>query len=441
MPEITSNDDRSSRPLPDSAYGPALIGGVAALVLFGAVVAWSSSMSVASAAIAPGQVTVEGNRKAVQHKDGGEIGTVFVREGQLVEKGQKLLQLELSDTKSEVAILTSARATALLRAARLDAERNDRATLDFPPDLQSSANDIQVQMLYQQEAALLKARRDAYLGQISLLRQQVDGSKRQTGGLQGRVKASEVQLTSVEDELASLKPLAERGLISRPRTLALERTAAALRGDIEMLTGLIKAEEDKVRSAEIQIEQTTRDRLETIARDQTENDGRLAEIGPRLTSATRRLDQDVVTAPESGYIYGLAVFGPGAVLAPNQAALEIVPANDELVLSVEIATTDINRVRPGQSARVHILPYRQQYTKPIEGTLAKVSADRFEDKFSGKSFYKGIVKVAAAELKAANVEMTPGMPVQVTIETGKRTILAYFLDPMFKVYDFALKEQ
>ena len=428
-------------PLQDSAAGPVLFGGVAALALVAGIALWSSTMSVASAAMSTGKVAVEGNRKAIQHPTGGEIGVVFVREGQLVEKGQKLLQLELADAKAEATVLSSSRAAALLRTARLQAERADAAELAFPESLRDQKNDPQVQMLFQQEAALLAARRAAYLGQISLLTQQIEGGRRQISALRGRASASQVQLKSIEDELVSLQPLVEKGLIARPRVLTLDRSAAGLRGDLSSISGSITAEEDKIRSAEIQMQQLNKDRLETIARDSADNDGRLAEIEPRLQSAQWRLGQAVLVAPESGYVYGLSVFGPGATLVPGQTALEIVPKDDPLVLSVEISPTDVNRVHPGQSASIHLLPYRQRYHKAIPGTLEKVSADRFDDKTTNRTFYKGVVRVDPKAIEEAQVELTPGMPAQVSIETGKRTILAYFLDPVFQIYDFALKEQ
>ena len=141
------------KPFQDSAFGPVLVGGVAALVLIAAVTGWSSTMSVASRPPSrPGKVAAEGNRKAVQHPTGGEVGAVFVREGQLVEKGQKLLQLELADAKAEATVLSSARAAALFRAARLQAERADAADIAFP-DACRPANDPQVQLFFQQELA------------------------------------------------------------------------------------------------------------------------------------------------------------------------------------------------------------------------------------------------------------------------------------------------
>ncbi len=441
MLEKQSVPHMATRPFNDSAFGPVLVGGLASFILIAAVTGWSSTMSVASAAISPGKVAAEGNRKAVQHPTGGEVGAVFVREGQLVERGQKLLQLELADVKAEATVLSNSRAAALFRTARLQAEVANSAEIEFPKPLLEQKNDPQIQLFFQQELALLSARRAAYQGQVSLLKQQIDGSRRQITGLRERTDAAQAQLKSVQDELTSLQPLVARGLIARPRVLTLERTASSLQGDIATIAGLITAENDKIQAAEIQITQLTKERLETIAKESSDNDARLAEIEPRLTSAQRRLEQSIVAAPESGYVYGLSVFGPGASLTPSQTVLEIVPKDDPLVVAVEIAPTDINRVSPGQSADIHFLPYRQRYSKPIRGTLEKISADRFDDKAANRVYYKGVVKVDPNDIREAHVEMTPGMPAQVTIETGKRTILAYFLDPIFQIYDFALKEQ
>ncbi|WP_210489536.1 HlyD family type I secretion periplasmic adaptor subunit [Microvirga antarctica] len=441
MPDLKLPSPLDAKPFKDSAFGPVLVGGLAALVLMAAVAAWSSTMSVASAAITSGKVTVEGSRKAVQHPNGGEVGIVFVREGQLVEKGEKLIQLELADAKAEATVLANNRIAALFHAARLETERADSSEMVFPSALLAQKSDPQIQLFHQQELGLLAARRSAYLGQINFLRQQIDGSRRQVEGLHGRTKTTQAQLDSIEEELKSLQPLLDKGLVARPRVLGLDRSASSLRGDIVQIANLIVAEDDKARAAEIQIAQLTKDRLESIAKDTAENDARLSEIVPRLASALRRMEQAVIVAPEGGYVYGLSVFGPGASLTPSQTVLEIVPKDQPMVISVEIEPTDIARVRPGQNASVHFLPYRQRYAKAIEGTLEKVSADRFEDPATKKYFYKGIVKVAPDAIEEAKVEMLPGMPAQVTIETGKRTILAYFLDPVFKIYDFALKEQ
>jgi HlyD family type I secretion membrane fusion protein len=405
------------------------------------LVAWASTMTVASGAIAPGQVTFEGNRKAVQHRDGGPVRAVLVREGQHVERGQPLVELNQGDVQAEVSVLTSARWAMLAKLARLRAEAQDAPDIAWPDRLTANRGDAQVRSAIDQETALFEARRAAYRGNINLLRQQIEGRRRQVEGFVARRASVEAQLQSVEDELISLAPLLEKGLIPRPRALALERSAAALRGDIETLQSSLAAEQNGIAQAETQIQQLEKDRSEAVARDVADTEIRLAEIEPRLRSATERLERAVIVAPEAGSVYGLAVFSPGAVLVPGQTVLEIVPASEPLVLSVEIATKDVERVRPGQDVTVHLLAYSQRYQSIIKGRLEKVSGDRFDDKFTQRSYFKGIIRVEASELKKAGVELLPGMPVNVVIETGERTILAYLLDPVFRIKDFAFRER
>jgi multidrug efflux pump subunit AcrA (membrane-fusion protein) len=135
------------------------------------------------------------------------------------------------------------------------------------------------------------------------------------------------------------------------------------------------------------------------------------------------------------------VFSTGATVTPGQTVLEIVPADDPLVVTAEISAGDINRVRAGQPVDIFLLPYRRHQQSPLRGTLEKVSADLVEEKGTNRSYYRGTVRLNREDLQTTQMELVPGMPAQVTIETGKRTILAYFLDPVFKVYDFALREQ
>lgn len=437
LPRLGSFSDEA-----DSPRMPLIVGGGAAILLAVLLLIWAGTMSVAGGAIASGRVTIEGNRKAVQHRDGGTVKTILVREGQHVEKGQPLFELNPTDLQADVAVLTSSRASTMVKLARLRAEARNDGAITWPSEVLAMREDDQVRAMIDQETALFEARLLAYRGNIALLQQQIEGRQRQIEGFEGRLVTIREQLTSIIQERQSLLPLLEKGLVARPRVLALERTAASLRGEIETIQAQIAAERSGIQQAQTQIEQLHKDRHEAVAKEIAEADAQLAEVVPRLTSARERLERSVLVAPESGYVYGLAVFNPGAVITPGQTVLEIVPASEPLVLSVEISPSDIERVQPGQQVTVHLLAYSQRYQSVIRGQLEKVSADRFDDRTQkDRSFYSGIVRVGADELKKANVELLPGMPVQVVIETGERTILSYLLDPVFRITDFAFRER
>jgi HlyD family type I secretion membrane fusion protein len=425
----------------DSARNPLLIGGVAALLMALILIGWASVMTVAGGAIASGKVALEGNRKAVQHREGGPVRAILVREGQRVEKGQPLLELKSTDLQAEVSIIESSRLATLARLARLRAEARNEGSITWPEQLQAMRNDAQARSFIEQEGALFEARLSAYRGNVNLLQQQIDGRRRQIEGLEARLAATKTQLVSIDQEHASLLPLLEQGLVARPRVLGLERSSAALTADLQAIKSQADAERNGIQVAETQIAQLERDRQEAVSKEIAEMEARLADVMPRLTSSKERLQLTTIVAPETGYVYGLNIFNQGAVVIPGQTILEIVPDADSLVLSVDVNPKDVERVRPGQSVVVHLLAYSQRYQSVIRGRLEKVSADRFDDPQKQASFYKGVIKIDPAELKKANVELMPGMPVQVVIETGDRTIMAYLLDPIFHVTDYAFRER
>jgi HlyD family type I secretion membrane fusion protein len=425
----------STRRSSDSPGQLVFFGGLTTLALMIALFAWASIMQVASAAVATGQVTVEGNRKAVQHRDGGPVEAVFVREGQRVIKGEPLVKLNLSDSEAEEAVLRTQLLQALARVARLHAETGGGEPA-FPAELSGADG----RAVAQQEEELFRARRDAYLGQLGILSGQIEGAQQQIGALNGRLDAIGAQLQTVREEADSIASLVDEGLITKSRKLALDRAAAEYLGDQQMINSGIVEQKSMIEQGRLKKEQLEKDRSESIAKDLAEAEGQLADIRPRIVAVRDRLERGVLVAPEEGFVYGLTAFGSGAVLVPGQTVLEIVPANEALVLSVEIRPSDIDEVEPGQHVTVHLLAYRQRYQVKLSGVLQQISSDEIEDKVRQLKFYRGIVKLEQSEVARTGAELVPGMPVQVMIETGARTVMEYLLDPLLRTYEYALRD-
>ena len=425
----------------DAAGTLVLAGGIAAMLLLGALGVWASTMTVASAALAPGYAIAEGHRKAVQARDGAPVKAILVKEGDRVKVGQPLIELDLSDVQGEVSVLDATRLQLMARRARLKAERN-RSGLQFPDELnQAVANDPQVGLVLDQERALFEARKTAYNGSITLIEQKVAGAEERMSGLKARLEATRKQLDSVLEEKRTIEPLAKSGVIAKTRVLGLDRTANGLQADIEGILTDIAAAQNAATEGGIEKDQLDKTRAEDISKELSDIEASLSTVEPRLVAARERLKRSVITSPEEGYIYELAVFSSGATVLPGQTLMEIVPADEALVLSVEISPKDIERVRPGQEANIHLIPYNRRYQSLIKGTLLRVSADLITDQTKQRSYYTGIVSVDRGDLKRAEAELVPGMPAEVMINAGDRTIAAYFLDPILRVYDRALKEQ
>ena len=424
------------------SVGPLLIaGGVAAVGFLLAMGAWAGTMSVNSAAIARGHAIAEGNRKAVQARDSAPVRAVFVKEGDRVEVGQPLLELDLSDIRGEVAVYEATRWQLMARRARLEAERAG-GPLAFPASLVAAAGaNPQVQSFIDQERTLHQSRDLAHRGALALVDQKIAGAKDRIDGLNARLTATRRQLDYVVQERDSIAPLVNKGVIARSQLLALEREGARLQGEIEGILTEVAASTNEVAEGEGEKAQLDKQRAEEIAKDLAETEANLSTIEPRLMAANQRLGRAVITSPETGYVYELAVFSSGAAVLPGQTLLEIVPADQPLVLQVEIAPADIERVKPGQEASIHLIPYNRRYQSLIGGTLERISADMITDERTQRSYYHGIVSVDGADLTRAGAELLPGMPAEVMINAGDRTIAEYFLDPILRLSDQALKEQ
>ena len=424
------------------SIGPMLLaGGLAAGGLLLAMGAWAGTMTVSSAALAPGRAIAEGNRKAVQARDSAPVKVVYVKEGDLVEVGQPLLELDLSDSRGEVAVLEATRSQLLARSARLEAERSGKP-LVFPQELTEAARtSAQILAILDQEETLYQSRDHTHRGELTLIEQRVTGAKDRIAGLTARLAMTQQEREYVEEEKRSIVPLVQTQVIARSRLLGLEREAARLQAEIEGIHTEIAAATNAVNEGMIERAQTDKKRTEEITQELGETEADLNRIGPQLAAARDRLGRGVISSPEHGYVYDLAVFSSGASVLPGQTLMEIVPADQPLVLEVEIGPADIERVKPGQSASIHLVPYDRRYASLITGQLERISADLVTDERTQRSYFKGIVTVDQTELDRAEAELRPGMPAEVMINAGDRTIASYFLSPILRVYDRALKER
>src|SRR5690242_17171020 len=214
------------RRLPERPRGTIVLALMGIVGFIGAFGVWASLATVSSAAIAPASVTVEDSRKAVQHHDGGPVAAVLVKEGEFVRKGQTLVRLDLGDVKAQVESFSTLRVQLLARLSRLRTEAAEGDVLAFPTEVLQLAHSPTFAALLDQERKLFEARRTAYMGNIGLLRQQIEGYKRQIVGLQGQVRSTRTQVALVQEELVAFKALLAKGLVPKPRVLDLEGNVA-----------------------------------------------------------------------------------------------------------------------------------------------------------------------------------------------------------------------
>jgi HlyD family type I secretion membrane fusion protein len=326
---MTANPDlRISSP-----RGWIVAGLVVVLMAFGGLGTWATLVPLSGAVIAPGVVTVLSNRKTVQHLEGGIVTEILVRDGDVVETGQLLIQLDGTRAQASVSILEGEIDLLRSREARLLAERDGTTEIAFPPALAARAReDANVAELVRGQQLLFEARRASLDGESELLAQRVGQYEDEIAGLQQQSLSKDRQIEIVEDELEGLHALYERGFESRRRINELERLAEELRGELGAHTMAIARAENSIAEANLRIVQLRKEFREQVVKELDDVQARFFDVSERQVAASDRMTRLEIRAPQSGIVVGMRAHTVGGVIGPGEPVLDIVPAGDELVI-------------------------------------------------------------------------------------------------------------
>jgi len=412
--------------------------GIAVAALFFVVfLGWAALVPLDAGVSAAGTIAVAGNRQTVQHRDGGVITAIRVREGQHVEAGQVLIELSAPELRAAERGLTSDYLTLLAERSRLLAERGGQRDFAAPPEFASLSPDdraIAAQVMALQRSEM-HARSGAISAQQSVLGergQQV--SQQQSGYSQQRIELVEQQRL-IGEELEGLRKIADKGFASINRVRALERAQADLRGQEAAMKAEFARAGEGIGATPMQSLSVQRDRLQQVEADLKDAQSKLSEVLPKLVATREQLQHSLVRAPATGQVVGLSVFTVGGVVAAGQKLLDIVPDGRELVIQTQLAPTDADDAYPGQKAQVRFVSVHNRTLPLFSGTVRTVSADSFTDEKSGRSFFRAEIVVPAKELARVrsvlgNGELRPGLPVEAVLAVRKRTALQYLMEPL-----------
>ena len=419
-----------------------LAGWIILLVFFGGFGAWSATAPLNGAVVADAVVKVEGNRKSVQHLEGGIVREVKVKDGDHVKAGDVLIVLDDVRARSDFDVFSQQQMVLRATEARLTAELNRAATLTPPPAIAAKMSDPEMSRVWTAQQQQFRSRRAAIEGQRQVLRERIGQLREQIIGNEQEVKSFKQQIDSVRKELTDIMPLVEKGLVTQPRKLQLERTAFGLEGQIASTTAEIARARQVIAEQTQQIAQLDNDRMAEVTKELRDTQANLLEVTPRVTNAQSSLGRMDITSPYNGQIVGLNVFAKGGVVKPGENLLDIVPDEDALTIEARIAVQDISDVHPDAIAEVHLTAYKQRITPMVHGTVIQVSADRLEDPRTGMPYYKALVRLNADELaELPHVRLYPGMPAQVLIPTVERTALDYLVGPLVQSFNTAFRQR
>lgn len=418
-----------------------IVAGLAAVALgLGGFGSWAALAPLSSAAVAPGVIQVESSRKAVQHRDGGIIAELLVREGDRVAAGQLLLRLDDVESRAEFDVLEQQYHASLAQEARLIAER-DQTDLRWPAILERHAARVEVAKILAGQEHILRSRRETLAGQVDIMNRRIGQFEAQISALDAQLSAGARQRELIREELANVGALVARGLERKPRLLALEREAARLDGAQGDYRGRIAQMREAIAEAELQIIELRAARQEEVAAELQDVEGRRTEIEEKLTAAEAQLVRHEVLAPEAGTVLNLRYFAPGGVIPAGGTILDIVPQEDRLVIDAQVQPADIDEVTGGMPAQVVLAGLKGQTTPYLDGWVVRVSPDALTDERTGVSYFVARVEVNRAQLnRLADVEMSPGMPAEVLIVNRERTALDYLLQPLRDSFRRAWRE-
>lgn len=424
------------------ATGPLLVGGAALVVLVGVLGYWSVTARIAGAVIASGMIQVESNRQVLQHPQGGVVGELLVKDGDIVAPGDVLLRFDDKQLRSELAIIEGQLFELLARKARLQAERDGLESLSAPDLLLAEAMlDPEVQALIDGQQRLFDARAETLRQSAEQISEQIAQAENQIDGAGAQLDALETQRDLIETELTDTKSLFDKGLTPASRVSALQREQARLLGEIGRLTANVAQLRGQIASLNIErIALTTRLREEAIT-TLRDLQFREVELVQRRLSTLETLSRTDLRAPVGGVVYDSRVFALQSVVSPAEPIMFIIPQDQPMVVSARIDPIHVDQVHVGQEASLRFAAFDQRMTPEVFGHVTKLSADVFTDQATGVSYYLVELIPSPEEIqKLGGQTLLPGMPVEAFIKTAERSPLNYLAKPLTDYFARAFRE-
>lgn len=408
----------------------------------GFVALWSTLIPLHSAVVASAVVTVEGSRKPVQSQTGGTVKQLFVKEGDAVHAGQVLLEFDRVQAAAQHDVHDKHYVKALIQRARLQAEASGAAAVTWPAEVTARHEEAAVAALTAIEEMLFEARRREYRGRRELTQRRIAELQEQLSSYAGSVKSVAEQIEFIREEQAGVAILLAKGLERKPRMLALQRAEAGLVGERGRLLADERRTRESLAAAELEFANLEYDRRNKVVDELTTVESQLNEIQERRRGARQLLDNTTLAAGEDGYVVDLKFFGPGAVVAPGEPILDIVPRRDARILIAQVKPSDIDSIHVGLPAEARLLAYDMQHVEPIAGEVVTVSADRLIDPGTQQPYFEARIRVSEESLaQQPGIELYPGMPADVVIKTGARSTLEYLTKPVTRYLFTSFREE
>jgi membrane fusion protein, epimerase transport system len=398
------------------------------VALFGFGGIWASTAPIDGAALAPGLVTVRSYSKVVQHLEGGIINDIFVENGERVEQGEPILELDSTQSLASLEIVNSEFIALRALEIRLIAERDDHESVDYTDEFLALGTRAEAEAEAQIE--IFDARRSAIGGSIEVLEQRIEQLRSQIVGLQALKDSKDELAKSYQEELEDIRALLDQGFADKNRSRALERNVASFRGESAELLASISSTEVQIGETQLQIIQQEIEFQNNVVTELSSIQTSVGAAAERVTALEDIVSRTVVRAPESGLVNGLQVHTIGGVISPGMRIVDVVPQEEDLIIEAQVAPIDIDRVEIGQQAIIRFSSFGMGTVPTMFGEVINISADSLINESTQIPYYLARVEVSPSSLDSlGDLVLMPGMPADVFIATGERTLLEYLMKP------------
>ena len=430
--------------LPTDTRKPIRLGFWVLIVGFGLFLIWAAFAPLDEGVATTATVAIETRRKTIQHLNGGVVRQVLVKEGQQVKAGDVLIELDDGLTRANFESIRQNYMAQRATESRVLAEQIERPTIEFHPDLIASAKDPLVKQHLSTQTQLFQARRAALSAEMSAAGELIQGYEAQIVGLNAQLEGKRAQAGFLAEQLKSIAELSKEGFAPRNQALQLEQQQAEMRANIGELQASIVRARQSIAEARMRMTQRRQEYHK-------EEGAQLAEVRrevqagqEKLRAVTEELGRTQIRSPVDGQIVGLAVSSGGGVVTPGQKLMDVVPKGETLLVDARIPPNLIDRVKAGDIAQVRFSGFANSPQLVLPGKLLTISGDAVAEQQGATtiSYYLGRVEVSPEGFKRlGNRVRQPGMPAEVLIETGERSLLTYLLHPLTKRIAASMTEE
>ncbi|GFM53611.1 HlyD family type I secretion periplasmic adaptor subunit [Pseudomonas cichorii] len=428
MPHTQTNKADDFTDLPLSDHKIRYLGYGILIIVFGIFGTWSAIAPLDGAVHAPGVVTVQTYRKTVQHLEGGIVKEILVRDGDIVKKGTPLIVLDDAQLRAEYEMVNNQLIASKATEARLIAERDNLSQITFSTMIDtSSQRGIEAR---DSETQVFNARRNARTGQILVLQERISQLNAQIHGTESIIKTKDSLEKSYTHEIADLNELLSQGFVDKQRLLEQERKLDTLKSEVaEHRSSIIKTQL-QINETHLQILQINKDFNSEVTKNLTDIQTKNYDLEEKSAALADRLKRIIIRSPDDGMVIGMTVHTVGGVIRQATPLLDVVPSVSDLIVEAQVATNDINRIAIGKLADIRFSAFNNATTPVIQGVVTSISADRLTDEKNGLPYYLIKTNVTPEGLKKlGDKKLLSGMPAEILINSGERTLLQYLLQP------------